>query len=321
MDLAATVDKTIELMREASAQGARLLAFPELWLPGYPLFLLTTNAFQEFPYIAQYRAAALSVDSPEMMRLRRAAVESGIIIAFGFAERAESTLYMSQAVIDASGEIILHRRKLKPTHVERAMFGQGDGSDLQVVSTSVGRIGALNCAENMQPLSKFALIAQDEQIRIASWPPLDYFGGAPLSGPSTVALNQSNAMEATVYVLMSTQVVSEAGIAAYSTVPGAEAPAFSGGGYARIFAPDTTLLSEVLAPDVEGIVYADIDLGLIDVLNHFFDPVGHYARPDVFQVAIDRRQKPAFREILDDAVREYPALETDEVALEAVAAR
>lgn len=316
MDLAATTDKTIALIEEAAAHGARLIALPELWLPGYPVFLLTTNALQELPYVARYRAQALAVDAPEFMRLRVAAARHEIVVAFGFAERAQSTLYMSQAVIDEHGEVVLHRRKLKPTHVERTLFGQGDGSDLQVAQTSVGRIGALNCAENMQPLSKYALIAQDEQIRITSWPPLDYFGGPMLSGPSTVALNQSNAMEASVYVLMSTQVLTEAGIAAFSSEPGTEAPPFRGGGYARIFGPDTTLLSEVLPPDEEGIVYADIDLASIDVANFFFDPVGHYARPDVFDVTIDRRHKPAFREIAGpDAPATYPPLEREEDAV------
>lgn len=311
LDLPATTDKTIDLVREAAGNGARLVAFPELWLPGYPIFLLTTNAAQELPYVARYRAGALAVDSPEMMRLRVAARENDIIVAFGFAERAESTLYMSQCVIDASGEIVLHRRKLKPTHVERTMFGQGDGSDLQVVPTSVGRIGALNCAENMQPLSKLALIAEDEQIRIASWPPLGYFGGPMLSGESTVALNQSNAMEASEFVLMSTQVVSDAAIQVFSSERGTSAPPFSGGGYARIFGPDTTLLSNVLPPDQEGIVYADIDLAAIEIANHFFDPVGHYSRPDVFDVTIDRRPKPAVRQISTEIERSYPPLESE----------
>lgn len=309
-DLTATIDKTIELVAEAAGNGARLVAFPELWLPGYPTFLLTTNASEELPYVATYRAAALDVSSEEMMRLRRAAAEHDIIVAFGFAERAASTLYMSQAIIDARGQIVLHRRKLKPTHVERILFGQGDGSDLQVVATSVGRIGALNCAENMQPLTKFALIAQDEQIRIASWPVLDYFGAQMLSGATTVALNQSNALEGSEFVLMSTQVISEAGIAAITSVPGTSAQPFHGGGYARIFGPDSSLLSEVIPPTEEGIVYADIDLDFIEIANHFFDPVGHYARPDIFQVTIDRRPRPAFTEITADFARmEYPAFE------------
>ncbi|MCR2811138.1 MULTISPECIES: carbon-nitrogen hydrolase family protein [unclassified Microbacterium] len=312
MDLTATTDKTIALMAEAESQGARLVAFPELWLPGYPVFLLSTNAFEELPYVARYRAEALAVDGPEMLRIRAAARDLGIIVGFGFAERGASTLYMSQCVVDEHGAIVLHRRKLKPTHVERILFGQGDGSDLQVVQTSVGRIGALNCAENMQPLSKFALIAQDEQIRIASWPPLNYFGGAMLSAEGTIALNQSNAMEASEFVLMSSQIVTEKGVAVFSSEAGGEAPPFRGGGYARIFGPDTTLLSDTLPPDQEGIVYADIDLGFIDIANHFFDPVGHYSRPDIFQVTIDRRRKAAFEELVTADTRSYPPLDADD---------
>ncbi len=254
-----------------------------------------------------------------MMRLRVAAAENDVIVAFGFAERAVSTLYMSQCVIDENGEIVLHRRKLKPPTSSASCSARATAATLQVAQTSVGRIGALNCAENMQPLSKYALIAQDEQIRIASWPILDYFGGTMLSGPSTVALNQSNAMEASEYVLMSTQVLSADGIAVFSSEPGHPGARLLGGGYARIFGPDTTLLSDVLAPDQEGIVYADIDLTFIDVANYFFDPVGHYSRPDVFDVTIDRRHKPAFREVLDDGVAPsavYPALERDQMVVD-----
>ncbi|ACU96985.1 carbon-nitrogen hydrolase family protein [Saccharomonospora viridis] len=308
LDLPATTDKTIDLIRQAAHNDARLIAFPELWLPGYPIFLMSTTVSEELPYVLRYRAAALAVDSPEMMRLRLAARENDIIVALGFAERAESSLYMSQCVIDETGAIVLHRRKLKPTHVERTLFGQGDGSDLQVTPTSIGRIGALNCAENMQPLTKFALIAEDEQIRVSSWPPLDYYGGPFLSGENITALNQANAMEASEFVLMSTQVVSEHASRVFSSEPGTSAPPFTGGGYARIFGPDSTLLSDVLPPEQEGIVYADIDLTAIEIANHYFDPVGHYSRPDIFEVTIDRRPKPAVHQITSETHRSYPPL-------------
>ena len=308
LDLPATTDKTIDLIRQAAHNDARLIAFPELWLPGYPIFLMSTTVSEELPYVLRYRAAALAVDSPEMMRLRLAARENDIIVALGFAERAESSLYMSQCVIDETGAIVLHRHKLKPTHVERTLFGQGDGSDLQVTPTSIGRIGALNCAENMQPLTKFALIAEDEQIRVSSWPPLDYYGGPFLSGENITALNQANAMEASEFVLMSTQVVSEHASRVFSSEPGTSAPPFTGGGYARIFGPDSTLLSDVLPPEQEGIVYADIDLTAIEIANHYFDPVGHYSRPDIFEVTIDRRPKPAVHQITSETHRSYPPL-------------
>lgn len=315
LDLAGTVAKTIALIEEAAAGGAQLVAFPEVWLPGYPMYLVTATATEEIPLIARYRSQALAVDSAEMMRLRVAAADNAIIVALGFVERVASSLYMAQAVIDERGEIVLHRRKLKPTHTERTVFGQGDGSDLQVVQTSVGRVGALNCAENLQPLSKFALIAQDEQIRISAWPVLDCFGGAIMSGEAIVALNRGNAMEASQYVVVSTQVLSPQGAAALRA-DGVAVPEFAGGGYARIFGPDTTLLSDVLPSDREGIVYADIDLAVIDVANHFYDPVGHYARPDVFDVRIDRRRKPAFREILGEPSElVYPPLERDDAGL------
>lgn len=300
----ATVAKSVELIAEAARNGARLIAFPEVWLPGYPMYLVTASAADEVPLLAHYRSQALTADSPQMMRLRDAAAEHEIIVGLGYAEREASSLYMSQVVFDESGEIVLHRRKLKPTHTERSLFGQGDGSDLQVVQTSIGRVGALNCAENLQPLSKFALIAQDEQIRISSWPMLDCFGGPIMSGDAIVSLNRGNAMEASEYVIVATQLLSRNG-ASILRENGVAVSDSTGGGYARIFGPDASLCSNVLPQDEEGIVYADIDLAMIDVANHFYDPVGHYSRPDVFDVRIDRRRKPPFREIT--AQTESPA--------------
>ncbi|MBU8829749.1 carbon-nitrogen hydrolase family protein [Mycolicibacterium goodii] len=281
-DLEATVDKTLTLIDAGADQGVQQIAFPELWLPGYPLFLFATTAFQELPYVLRYRANSTSVDSAQMLRIRRHAKSRGIHVALGYSERAGRSLYMSQCVIDDRGGVVLNRRKLKPTHVERILFGQGDGSDLQVVDTSLGRVGALNCAENMQSLSNFALASQHEEIRIASWPPLGWFGGAGLSGPSTAALNQSNAMSAGLFVVMSTQIVSADGTADHDP-----AITFTGGGFARVFGPDTSLLSDVLAPDEEGVVVADVDTHTVEVMSHYFDPVGHYGRPDVFSFSVN----------------------------------
>ncbi|HEU4363717.1 MAG TPA: carbon-nitrogen hydrolase family protein [Mycobacterium sp.] len=297
LDARATVEKTVGIIAEAAESETRLLAFPELWLPGYPGFMLTHSPTETMPFLLRYRDQSVTVDGPEIETIRAAARRHGVAVAFGLSERAGATLYMSQLLIDHDGTVKLHRRKLKPTRFERELFGQGDGSDLQVCDSSCGRIGALNCAENLQSLNKFALAAQGEQIHISSWPfPL---GSATLTGASMCAINQTYAAENGAFVLMSTIVFGQDAIAAFDMAGSGESRQYLGGGYASVFGPDTSRLSEPIPPTVEGIAYADIDFSLIERAKHTLDPTGHYARPDVFSVTIDRRRKPPVTEITD----------------------
>jgi aliphatic nitrilase len=192
----------------------------------------------------------------------------------------------------------IRRRKLKPTRFERELFGQGDGSDLQVAQTSVGRVGALNCAENLQSLNKFALASLGEQVHISSWPfPL---GDPVLVGDSMGAINQTYAAENGTFVLMSTLVVGPSGIEAFEIGEGDNPDLYLGGGYARIYGPDMQLKTERLPPTQEGIVYADIDLSMLEAAKYVLDPTGHYARPDVFTVSINRRRQSAVTQLVDD---------------------
>ena len=301
-DAGATTDKTVALIREAAAGGAQVVAFPELWIPGYPGFMLTHTQAQTLPYIIAYRQQAIRADGPEVERIREAALACGIAVAFGFSERAGNTLYMAQMLIDLDGVTKIQRRKLKPTRFERELFGQGDGSDLQVAQTSVGRVGALNCAEHLQSLSKFALASLGEQVHVASWPfPL---GDPVLIGDSMGAINQTYAAENGTFVLMSTLIVGPKGLAAFGIGEADQPGLYLGGGYARIYGPDMQLKTEKLPATQEGIVYADIDLSWLEAAKYVLDPVGHYSRPDVFTVTINRRRQSAVTQLIDgtDAV-------------------
>jgi nitrilase len=296
-DPAATAEKTIAMMREAAGKGARVVAFPELWIPGYPGFMLTHTQAETLPHIIRYRQRSIAADGPEVARIREAAKDCGIAVAFGYSERSGGTLYMAQMLVDRDGETKIRRRKLKPTRFERELFGQGDGSDLQVAQTSVGRVGALNCAENLQSLNKFALASLGEQIHVSAWPfPL---GDPVLIGDSMGAINQTYAAENGTYVLMSTLVVGPAGIEAFGIGEGDHPELYLGGGYARIYGPDMQLKSTNLAPTQEGIVYADIDLSVLEAAKYVLDPTGHYSRPDVFTVTIDRRKQSAVTQLSD----------------------
>lgn len=305
-DAAATADRTVTLMREAAAAGAQLVAFPELWIPGYPGFMLTHTQAETLPYIIRYRQQSIRADGPEVERIREAAKACGIAVAFGYSERSGGTLYMSQMLIDRDGVTKIQRRKLKPTRFERELFGQGDGSDLQVAQTSVGRVGALNCAEHLQSLNKFALASLGEQVHVAAWPfPL---GDPVLIGDSMGAINQTYAAENGTFVLMSTLVVGQDGLAAFGIGEADQPGLYLGGGYARIYGPDMQLKTEKLPPTQEGIVYAELDLSMLEAAKYVLDPTGHYSRPDVFAVSINRRRQSAVTQLLDDTESSPPAV-------------
>ena len=157
LDLESGVDQVVELIGQAASNGAQLVTFPETFLPGYPWWIWLDSPAWGMQFVARYSANSMTRDGAEMDRIAAAAARHHVMVVFGFSERAGGSLYMSQGFVDENGHVISVRRKLKPTHVERSVFGEGDGSDLQVHDTSLGRVGALNCWEHFQPLTKYTM--------------------------------------------------------------------------------------------------------------------------------------------------------------------
>lgn len=290
MDLDATIDKTISLMEKASAEGASLVAFPETWIPGYPWWIWLTPPALGMAFVQRYFDNSLVVGSDEFKRLENAARSLRIWLSVGYSERAGGSLYIAQALIDDEGRTQTTRRKLRPTHVERTMFGDGDGSDLTVTKTVIGNIGMLNCWEHLQPLTKYALFSQHEQIHIGAWPSFSIYPGAATAlGPEVnTAASRVYAAEGQCFVLAPCAVVSPEMHVALCTDDLQRQLLKPGGGYARIYGPDGGELGKALEPDQEGLVLADIDLGTISLAKHAADPVGHYARPDVTRLLLNR---------------------------------
>jgi aliphatic nitrilase len=213
------------------------------------------------------------------------------MVVMGHSEKQAGSLYMGQWIIGADGETIAQRRKLKPTHVERTVFGEGDGSDLAVWDTPLGRVGALCCWEHLQPLSKYAMYAQNEQVHIAAWPAFSlYRGGAYALGPEVNnAASRIYAVEGQCFVLAPCATVSQRMLDMLcGDDPMKRQLLLEGGGFTCIFAPDGQLISERLPETLEGLVYAEIDLGLISLAKAAADPAGHYARPDVTRLLLDK---------------------------------
>lgn len=302
MDLAGSVEKTIALIGEAADNDAALVAFSEAWIPGFPFWVFVNAPFQAMPHFAAYKQNSLAVDSDEMRVIQDAAQEHGIHVALGFSELGGDSLYLAQALIDDQGAFVFARRKLKPTMAERMVFGEGDGSDLVVADTDIGRIGALCCWEHLGPLNKFALYAQREQIHFAAWPSfgLDQDAVYAFGHEVNNAASKIYAVEGQCFVLAPCAVTDDALLNAIAGSAEAAAPFRTGGGYTMIYGPDGRELVAPLGEHEEGILYADIDLGMIDLAKIAYDPNGHYARPDVVRLWLnDEPMAPVQRAYTD----------------------
>ncbi|WYZ36216.1 hypothetical protein EsH8_XI_000099 [Colletotrichum jinshuiense] len=166
-DLKSTVEYGTKLIAEARGNGADLVAFPELWFPGYPKSL---EAKWMFPLVEEYVANSLVVGSEEWEDLRDAARENAIYVSFGFSEREGDFIYMSQALFGPEGEVLINRRKLRPSGTERGLWSDGSTDGLMVVDTKIGRIGMLQCWEHLRPTMTFNIQAQLPNIHVGAWP-------------------------------------------------------------------------------------------------------------------------------------------------------
>ncbi len=293
LDLEAGVEKTIALIEEAAGKGVKLLAFPECWLPGYPFWAWLDPMIGTMPYIGIHTANCMTADGPEATRIAEAAKANDMWVVLGYSERSNGTLYIGQLIIASDGTIT-PRRKLKATSVERTIFGEGDGSDIKVHQTSLGNIGALCCWEHINPLTKYAMFAQNEQIHVGAWPSFSLYPDKAYSlGPEvSMALSQVYAAEGQCFVIASCGVVSPDMHERLCDTPAKQEMLHAGGGYAMIWGPDGRPLARPLAPDEEGLVIAEIDLNLIAYAKTAGDPVGHYARPDVFRLLFNPSPAP-----------------------------
>ncbi|RAH54478.1 nitrilase [Aspergillus piperis CBS 112811] len=283
------VEKTIRLIIEAGKNGANVMGFPEVWIPGYPWSIWNQSVVDNVEFMVEYFRNSLERDSEEMNRIRCAVKEAGIFCVLGYSERYQGSLYISQSFIDENGDIVHHRRKIKPTHVERGFWGEGQADSLKsVVKSSFGNIGGLNCWEHTQTLLRYYEYAQNVDIHIASWPLI--FGACAemqyhISSEMCGKLTQVMSMEGACFTLICSQVMSAENcernkVDKWSFV---KAP---GGGFSMIYGPAGEPLVE--APDAgeEVILYADVELAEKWRAKQNLDVVGHYSRPDLLSLKV-----------------------------------
>ena len=316
LDADATIEKSISLIREAARNGAAMIAFPETFISGYPWWIWLGTPLWGSQFVPRYHQNSLTLEGKRMSRLREAARQAEITVVMGYSERSGGSLYMSQAIIGPDGELIGNRRKLKPTHVERSVYGEGDGSDLAVFDLPFGRLGALCCWEHYQTLTKFAMYSQHEQVHVASWPSQSLY--QPMVRTFGLQVNEAAmrmyAVEGQVFVVNSSNVIDQDCLDLFCDTPEKRKLLELGGGWARFFGPDGGDLAAPLPHDEEGILYAEIDLSAISLAKAAADPVGHYARPDVLSLRFNR-SKAVKVEYLGEPAR-GPAKELEPVGFD-----
>ncbi|KAM7202938.1 Arylacetonitrilase [Naviculisporaceae sp. PSN 640] len=305
LNLAVSIKKACDLIEEAAKGGAKLIGFSECWIPGYPAWIWARPVDVEMQ--TRYIYNSLCINSPEMDLLKAAAKENSIAVVLGFSERTQSdSIYISQAIISPQGDLLRHRRKLKPTHMERTIFGDGSGGDLNNVAEidfvpehGKIKVGTLACWEHAQPLLKYHTISQGEQIHVAMWPPLAKSTGAQdptlwsMTAEGCQNMSQTYAIESAGFVLHVTAVCNQDSIDKLKTTEGIVC-AKPGGGHSCVIAPDGRRVTETIGEGTgmeEGIVYADLDLVKTVATRGFLDIVGHYSRPDLLWLGVDKRQK------------------------------
>jgi aliphatic nitrilase len=247
--------------------------------------------------VMAHRANAITVDGPEMRAVGEAAKRAGTWVMLGFAERDRGSIYCSQALLDDRGEVVMTRRKLRPTHMERTVWGEGPVTDIKVVDTPFGKVGGLNCWENIQPINRQGMYQLGEQIHVASWPSFGMFKGMRqaycLSAEANLTESASYAMEGGCFVLSANSIIDEASLDRITM--GNEAlrqVVFAGGGAAAVFGPDGYRLTDPIDEFTDGFAEAEIDLAMIEAAKVFADPAGHYFRPDVARFVLDGAAGP-----------------------------
>ncbi|KPM34468.1 Arylacetonitrilase [Neonectria ditissima] len=297
VDLSGAVAKTCKLIDEAASNGAQIIAFPEVWIPGYPCWIW--SRLVDFDLNVQYIKNSMSIDSPEMKKIQTSARENNIAVSLGFSENENNSLFISQALIGSDGELKVHRRKMKPTHMERTVFGDSSGHCLKsVAQLPFARVGSLACWEHMQPLLKYNTISQKEEIHVAAWPSVTPHSGGPdlwsMSAEGCQNLSRTYAIESGTFVLHSTAMLSEKGVKALGTAGGALMSS-PGGGSSAVFGPDGRKLSEDVDQTTETIIYANLDMDQLIKVRMFADCTGHYSRPDLLWLGINEEVKVVVR--------------------------
>tara|TARA_B100001093_G_scaffold135261_1_gene127787 strand:+ start:292 stop:1266 length:975 start_codon:yes stop_codon:yes gene_type:complete len=276
---AATISLVLDAISEASRQGANLVVFPETFVPYYPYFSFVSPPVKQGKEHLRLYEQAVTVPSEETNLVSGKCKDHDVVVVLGINERDHGSLYNSQLIFNCDGSLLLKRRKITPSFHERMIWGQGDGSGLQVVQTDVGRVGALACWEHYNPLARYALMTQHEEIHVAQFPGSMV---GPIFSEQIEVTMRHHALESGCFVVNATGWLKEDQIESICPDESMQ-NAIKDGCMTCIVSPE----GRHLAPPItegEGILYADLDFKLITKRKRMLDSVGHYARPELLSL-------------------------------------
>lgn len=288
MDVQASVDKACRLIKEAADKGAKLIGFPESYLPGFPYWCYLDDPVTVMPFTQMLFTTAISCPGPELGQIAQCAKQNSIYVCIGATEREGGSVYDTQFMFDDNGNLLGKHRKLKPMNSEKMIWGEGDASTMEVYETPFGNMGSLISCDHMNPMLSMIMCSQVEEVHVASFPTMPKASSWYRSYDVNYALANCYAISNACFVIFSTDVITQEminilteGHPEYiSCLPTYKSNGL-GGGNACIIDPDGVVISDKLNEDEEGIVTADLDLAMIGVVNFFGDTTGHYCNPAV----------------------------------------
>lgn len=313
LDVARTVDKACAVIEEAARHGAQLVAFPEAYVPAFPVWSAVRAPIHNHDFFRALVANAIRVAGPELARVAAAARACGVFVSLGFNEGTTASvgcIWNANVLIADDGAILNHHRKLVPTFFEKLVWASGDGAGLRVCETRLGRIGVLICGENTNPLARYTLMAQGEQVHVSTYPPVwptkDPKTGGNYDLASAIRIRAgAHAFEAKAFNVV---------VAGFMDEAMRDAVAEGDPEVARILESSPRGVSMVLDPtgevvagplsDHEDLLYADVDLARCVEPKQYHDVVGSYNRFDIFKLTVNRA---AQRPIAFEPPRERPA--------------
>jgi nitrilase len=323
LDATGTAEKAVGLIARAAREGASLVAFPESFIPGFPVWAAVHAPIRTHDAFAAFAAASIYADGPEIQRIRHAARKHRIFVSIGFSERDPASiggLWNSNLLIGDDGNVLVHHRKLVPTFYEKLAWNPGDAFGLRVAETRIGRIGALICGENTNPLARFALIAQGEQIHVASYPPV--WPTRPPEDTGNYDNRSANriraaahAFEAKCFVVVVGSCLDQAAREWIANGDKAASSVLEATPTSESFFVDPTGVVFGEATTAEGLVFAELDLKRCVEPKRFHDVAAGYNRFDLFDFRVRReRLRPAHFDDVAEASAEIVDLSESRMA-------
>lgn len=311
-DIRAGVAKCCRLIAEAASSGARLVVFPESFLPGFPIWNGLYRPIEGHSFFRRFAESALQPDSDLFREIQGAAARHRIFVSLGFCEvsaRSRGCLWNSQALISDQGEILNLHRKLVPTFYEQLSWNRGDAAGLKVIDTAIGRVGGLICGENNNPLSRYVLMSEAEEIHCACYPAIWPFRNplavAPYDLKEAIHFRAAaHSFEAKVFTVVSAGVLDDETVAIVSDGdPAIEAMMRACPiACSMVVGPMGNIIAD-LPPNQEGVLLAEIDTRSLIELKQHHDMAGYYNRSELFRLSLVRERPRTLDEIHDERAR------------------